>query len=165
MAVEYLIGKGHREIAFIGGLKDISANQERLQGYKEALEFNEIEINENYIASGDFKRESGHHTMKSLLQVRPRPTAVFAANDLLALGAIQAIKEQGLTIPSDVAVIGFDDIEFASLPEIQLTTVAQPKYDMGKLALLTLVDQIKGGDNTVSKKIMLEPELIIRKTS
>lgn len=81
------------------------------------------------------------------------------------LGAIQAVKEMGLVIPNDVAVVGFDDIEFASLPEIQLTTVSQTKYEMGKLALLTLIERIKGGDDAVSKRILLEPELIVRKTS
>jgi LacI family transcriptional regulator len=165
MAVEHLIGRGHRRIAFIGGLIDISANQERLQGYQEALAVNGIEPNRDYIVSGDFKRESGHQIMHKLLNLKERPDAVFAANDLLALGAIQAIREAGLTIPGDMAVSGFDDIEFAALPEIQLTTVSQPKYEMGKLALLTLINQIKNEEKTVAKKIMLEPTLIVRKTT
>ena len=164
MAVEHLLNKGHQRIAFIGGLEDISANQERLKGYKNALEAHNISINQNYIRNSNFKRESGHYVMKEILKINPKPTAVFAANDLLALGAIQAIKEQGMSIPGDVAVVGFDDIEFASLPEIQLTTVAQPKYNMGKLALLTLVEQIKS-KSFVRQKIMLEPELIIRGTT
>jgi LacI family transcriptional regulator len=165
MAVEHLLNRGYRKIAFIGGLIDISANQERLQGYQEALADNEVKQNPDYIASGDFKRESGHQIMQRLLMLKARPDAVFAANDLLALGAIQAIREAGLTIPDDVAVCGFDDIEFASLPEIQLTTVSQPKYEMGKLALETLIDQIKAEERTVARKIMLEPNLIVRKTT
>jgi LacI family transcriptional regulator len=165
MAVEYLINKGHCHIAFIGGQKHIWDNQDRLQGYQQAMAMHNLAINPVYIQNGDFKRESGHVMMKKLLACEAPPSAVFAANDLLALGAIQAINEQGLAIPKDIAVVGFDDIEFASLPEIQLTTVAQPKYDMGKLALLTLIDQIKGGDDILNKKILLEPELVIRKTS
>lgn len=165
MAVEHLIAKEHSRIAFIGGIKDAASNQDRLQGYKNALVANGISIDNDYIQSGDFKRESGHFITKKLLKLTPRPTAVFAANDLLALGAIQAIKEEGLTIPGDFAVVGFDDIGFAALPEIQLTTVAQPKYNMGKLAFLTLLDQIKGGDNIINKKILLDPVLIIRKTT
>ncbi len=165
VAVEHLIDKGHRKIAFIGGLKDAFSNQDRLLGYKNALEINGIPINKDYILNGDFKRESGHYTTKKMLQLVPRPTAVFAANDLLALGAIQAIKEEGLTIPGDIAVVGFDDIGFAALPEIDLTTIAQPKYDMGKLAFLTLLDQMKGGDSVINKKILLNPELIVRGSS
>jgi len=92
------------------------------------------------------------------------PTAVFAANDLLALGVIQAVKENGLDIPEDIAVVGFDDIEFASLPEIQLTTVSQPKYDMGKLAFSTLMELVRGGYSS-GRKILLDPVLVIRQTS
>ena len=165
MAVEHLISKGHKKIAFIGGLKDAFSNQDRLLGYKNALEMNEIPINKDYILNSDFKRESGHHTTQMILQLDPRPSAIFAANDMLALGAIQAIKEAGFSIPEDIAVVGFDDIGFAALPEIQLTTIAQPKYDMGKLAFLTLLDQIRGGDKVINKRILLNPELIVRKTS
>jgi LacI family transcriptional regulator len=165
LAVEYLIAKGYHRIAFVGGLTDTSSNQERFQGYKEALEAAGLQLNPAYIVGGDFKRESGHQATEALLKLEPRPDAIFAANDLLALGAIQALREQGLRIPEAMAVIGFDDIEFASLPEIQLTTVTQPKYDMGKLALQTLMSQIKGDERMVARKIMLEPALICRKTT
>jgi LacI family transcriptional regulator len=165
MAVEHLVKKGHKRIAFIGGFQDISASNERLKGYKYALKQNNIEINKAYIKNGDFKRETGHIMMHNLININKKPTAVFAANDLLALGAIQAIKEEGLSVPSDIAVVGFDDIEFASLPEIQLTTVAQPKYEMGKLAFETLIKQLKGEGNKIGKKILLDPELIIRGTT
>jgi LacI family transcriptional regulator len=165
MAVEHLINKGYQKIAFVGGLADISSNRERFQGYQEALEAAGLKLNQAYIGGGDFKRASGHQVTERLLQLDPRPDAIFAANDILALGVIQAIKEQGLRIPEDMAVIGFDDIEFAALPEIQLTTVMQPKYDMGKLALQTLVAQIKGEERMVARKIMLEPDLICRKTT
>jgi LacI family transcriptional regulator len=165
MAVEHLIVRGHTRIVFLGGMKDISSNQERFMGYRRALENNHLGIHENYILNGNFKRETGYSMMKKILENNPKPDGVFAANDLLALGAIQAIKEAGMRIPIDMAVVGFDDIEFASLPEISLTTVAQPKYDMGKIALQSLVERIKGGDTGVHKRILLEPELIVRQTS
>lgn len=164
MAIEHLIDRGHKDIAFIGGSEDIAANQERLEGYKSALGDNNITVKDEYIKNGDFNRESGHFMMKSLLKNSQTITAVFAANDLLALGVMQAIKEAELNIPGDIAVVGFDDIEFASLPEIQLTTVRQPKYQMGKLAFEALIDQIKE-DSKLGKKILLEPQLIVRKTS
>ena len=164
-AVEYLIQRGHQRVAFIGGREDISTNQERLQGYAQALKNNGLKFDNTLVKTGSFKRDSGHYIMNQFLKLEERPTAVFAANDLLALGAIQAIKENGLSIPSDIAVVGFDDIEFASLPEIQLTTVAQPKYDMGNLAFSTLMELIKGGGYSSGRKILLDPVLITRKTS
>jgi LacI family transcriptional regulator len=106
MAVEYLINKGYRKIAFVGGLADISSNQERFQGYKEALETAGLELHQDYIVGGDFKREGGHQATKGLLQLEPPPDAIFAANDRLALGAIQAIREQEIRIPEDIAVMG-----------------------------------------------------------
>lgn len=166
-AVEYLIGRGHRRIAFIGGQEDISTNRERLQGYTQALSANGLEFDESLVKTGSFKRDSGYFIMNQLLNTQEsnRPTAVFAANDLLALGALQAVRENGLGIPSDIAVVGFDDIEFASLPEIQLTTVAQPKYDMGKLAFTTLTELMGGGGYSSGRKILLDPVLVVRKTS
>ncbi len=166
-AVEYLIQRGHQRIAFIGGQEDISTNRERLQGYTQALNNNGLALDESLIKTGSFKRDSGYFIMNQILKSDDcnRPTAVFAANDLLALGVIQAVKENGLSIPGDVAVVGFDDIEFASLPEIQLTTVSQPKYDMGKLAFSTLMELIRGGGYSSGRKILLDPVLVIRHTS
>lgn len=166
-AVEYLIQRGHQRIAFIGGQEDISTNRERLQGYTQALNNNGLALDESLIKTGSFKRDSGYFIMNQILKSDDcnRPTAVFAANDLLALGVIQAVKENGLSIPEDVAVVGFDDIEFASLPEIQLTTVSQPKYDMGKLAFSTLMELIRGGGYSSGRKILLDPVLVIRQTS
>lgn len=163
-AVEYLIKKGHKNIVFLGGKKELSVNQERLNGYKNALKIYGLETNEELIKFDYFKREGGYHLTKHLIESDLIFSAIVNVNDLLAIGAIQAIKEKGLLIPSDVAVIGFDDIELASLPEIQLSTVAQPKYEMGKLAFEILVKQIKGKSN-VTRKILLEPELTIRSTT
>lgn len=165
-AVEYLIQQGHKRIAFIGGREDISTTQERLQGYTQALNKNDLPVDESLIKIGSFKRDSGYFITNELLKLDDsnRPTAVFAANDLLALGVIQAVRESRLSIPKDVAVVGFDDIEFASLPEIQLTTVFQPKYDMGRLAFSTLIELIKGGGYASGRKILLDPVLVVRQT-
>jgi len=168
LAVESLIRKEHKKIAFIGGQEDISTSRQRLEGYKLALRKNNLAIKEDYIKTGSFKRDSGHFIMREFLKMdaETRPTAVFAANDLLALGALQAVKNSGLNVPADFAVIGFDDIEVASLPEIQLSTVAQPKSDMGKLSFSVLLDMLKeGGGYSVGRKILLDPVLVERKTS
>jgi LacI family transcriptional regulator len=168
MAVEYLIEKGHKNIGFIGAGEGRFANKERLKGYKQALENHGLEVKAENVRDqqGSYKRKSGYFLMNELLKLPETPTAIFCYNDLLALGAIQAIKENGREVPQDIAVIGFDDISFASLPEIQLTTVSQPKYDMGKIALETLVDKIKTkSKQAVNRRIILDPSLIIRQTS
>ena len=93
------------------------------------------------------------------------PTAIFAANDYMALGAYQAISEGGLRIPEDIALVGFNDIEFTGMKGIELTTIGQKKFEMGTFAVKTLVDKIEGGESRASaKEILLKPELIIRRT-
>ncbi len=164
-AVEHLIKKGHENIAFIGGEKSSTANKERLTGYKNAMQDNGLKINNDYVKMKGFNRTSGYFIMKEMLMSEGcQITAVFSANDLLALGAIQAIKEANFNIPEDIAIVGFDDIEFASLPEIQLTTVSQPKYQMGQIAFDALYEKLTG-QKTKERKIILEPSLIIRGTS
>lgn len=165
MATEHLIQKGHKDIAFIGGQQDNFPTQERLKGYRSALNDFNIQINKNHIQFGNYSRESGYNIMCYLLKSDKKPTAVFAANDVIALGVIQAIKKFELSIPSDIAVVGFDGIEYASLPEIQLSTISQPIYEMGKISLNTLINQLSKNEQTISQLIMLEPELIIRGTS
>jgi LacI family transcriptional regulator len=92
------------------------------------------------------------------------PTAIFATNDYMALGTYQAIVEEGIKVPEEIALIGFNDIEFTSMKGIELTTIGQKKYEMGALAVKTLVERIEGGKAGPPKEIILEPELIIRKT-
>ncbi len=165
MAVEHLISCGHKKIAFIGGFQDMEATRERFEGFQNAMRKHNIDINNEYIRSGEFKRETGYTLMNEMLDSDLQLTAVFTVNDMLALGAMQAIKNRRLSIPKDIAVIGFDDIEFASLPEIQLSTISQPKHEMGVIAFNTLLDQINNKTPLAQKKILLAPKLIIRETS
>ncbi|MDR7434127.1 MAG: LacI family DNA-binding transcriptional regulator [Armatimonadota bacterium] len=161
LAVQHLIGLGHRRIGFIGGPSTLHVSQERRRGYLQALDDAGIAPDPAYSVEGNFRAEGGDSAMQKLLQLSPPPTAVFAANDLMAIGAMNAIKRVGLRIPGDVAVVGFDDIPFASLVEPRLTTVAQPKYKMGAMAMTLLLERIEGkGDGP--RKILLEPELIVR---
>lgn len=168
-AVYHLLKNGHKDICFIGAGESRFANQQRLYGYKQALIENNIEVKEKLIKNegNSYNIKDGYKLMKNILEDNmKKPTAVICYNDLYALGAIQAIKEKNLNVPQDIAVIGFDDISFASLPEIQLTTVAQPKYQMGSIAFNTLINKMSGNeDATEGNKIVLEPQLIIRKTS
>lgn len=170
-AVDHLIEKGYKKIAFIGAGEERFANKERLKGYKKALAKHNIELRDEFITSVKraYDQESGYELMKKVLSRSDKsklPDSIICYNDLLALGTIQAIKEAELRVPEDIAVIGFDDISFSSLSEIKLTTVAQPKYEMGKIALETLVEKIKNNSEKEFKsQIVLSPELKIRKTT
>lgn len=164
LAVEHLIKQGHEAIACIGGLEDSAANRERLRGYQQALQDHGIAACEGLIRFGDYRIESGSTLMSQLLHLPKRPTAVFAANDLLALGAINAIKEHGLRVPEDVAVVGFDDIQLASLPEIQLSSISWPKYELGKVAF-ELVARCLEDDAPPDDRVLLQPTLVVRSTS
>ncbi|MGQ9557031.1 MAG: LacI family DNA-binding transcriptional regulator [Desulfurispora sp.] len=165
LVMEHLIETGHRDIAFVGGLSHVEATRERLQGYKMMLGAYELPVRPELVRLGSFKRESGYSNALELLKLSPRPTAIFAANDILALGVLQAAADMNLRVPGDLAVVGFDDIPFASYAEVSLTTVAQPKYAMGEMAAKILIEEIKEGPSREKKKIILQPELVVRRSS
>jgi len=164
LAIEHLIRVGHKRIGVIGGSSESSVGFERLEGGKKALTTYGLEVRGDYFLEGDFLKGSGYQGGKKFLKMDEPPTAIFATNDYMALGTYQAILEEGIKIPEDMALIGFNDIEFTSMRGIELTTIGQKKYEMGALAVKTLVERIEGGKVGPSKEIILEPELIIRKT-
>jgi DNA-binding LacI/PurR family transcriptional regulator len=164
LAVEHMIRLGHRKIGVIGGSSESSVGLERLEGGKQALKTYQVKPREDYFLEGDFLKDSGYRGGKRFLQMEDPPTAIFAANDYMALGTYQAIAEEGLRIPEDIALVGFNDIEFAGMKGVELTTIGQKKFEMGTLAVKTLVENIEGGGRTSTKEILLKPELIIRKT-
>jgi len=164
LAVEHLIKLGHERIGVIGGSSESSVGFERLEGGKKALAAYGLEGVGDYFLEGNFLRGSGYQGGKRFLEMERRPTAIFATNDYMALGAYQAIMEGGMKVPEEIALIGFNDIEFTSMKGIELTTIGQKKYEMGALAVKTLVDRIEGRKSGPPEEIILEPELIIRKT-
>lgn len=164
LAVEHLIKLGHERIGVIGGSSESSVGFERLEGGKKALTAYNREVVDDYFIDGDFLKGSGYRGGKEFLKMERRPTAVFATNDYMALGTYQAIVEEGMMVPEDIALIGFNDIEFTSMKGIELSTIGQKKFEMGALAVKTLVERIEGRETGPSKEIVLEPELIIRKT-
>jgi LacI family transcriptional regulator len=170
-AVDYLIKKGHKKIAYAGSHIERYANKERLNGYKKSLMKHNINIDNKYIKSvkNFYDQRGGYKLMYEFLQEFKKtelPSAIVCYNDLLALGIIQALKENNIRIPEDIAIIGFDDISFSSLSEVQLTTVSQSKYEMGKVALKTLLNKLENGSrSTKENKIVLSPKLKIRKTT
>jgi DNA-binding LacI/PurR family transcriptional regulator len=148
----------------IGGSSESSVGFERLEGGKKALTTYGLEVIGDYFLEGDFLKGSGYQGGKRFLKMDKPPTAIFATNDYMALGTYQAIVEEGVKIPEEIALVGFNDIEFTSMRGIELTTVGQKKYEMGALAVKTLVERVEGGKAGSPKEIILEPELIIRRT-
>ncbi len=131
LAVRHLYERGHRRIALIGGPAHTRPAVDRLLGYRRELQRLELTYRPEYVTEGDFYPESGYAAMTELLDLREPPTAVFAAADLMAAGAFQAINERGLSAPRDVAVVGFDDIQIAPLLQPSLTTIRQDKERLG----------------------------------
>jgi LacI family transcriptional regulator len=163
LAVEHLIRLGHRSIAYISGLKNWHNSKERLEGYKKTLEKYGIPLVDEWIQPGDWEVEGGYRATQSLLQLANRPTAIFAANDLMALGAIYAIQDAGLSVPHDIAIVGYDNREFTGIVRPNITTVEMPVYEMGRIAAEILLQQIANGARE-NEEVKVKGELIIRDT-
>lgn len=162
LATAYLLGLGHRAIGYVGDLPGVSLADERLAGYCRALEEWGVAYDESLVAPGDFYQESGAGAIRRLLaETAPQPTAVFAANDLMALGAIEAVEQDGLRVPEDLSIVGCDDIPNLHLHRVPLTSVALPSIEMGRLAAEKVIGVLEGNDR-LPAQIILEPELKIR---
>jgi len=163
LAVEHLINLSHRRIAFINGPHGWAASKERLAGYQDVLTQYEIPQDISLIEEGTWEVQSGYHAAKKFLVMAERPTAIFAANDLMALGAIYAIQDAGLSVPRDIAVVGYDDREIASISNPTITTVCPPSYEMGQLAAQLILDRL---ENQVEIKdpIRVQSRLIVRES-
>ncbi|QQZ63607.1 substrate-binding domain-containing protein [Paenibacillus sonchi] len=146
-AIQYLISKGHRKIAMISGTKgDPIAGTPRVQGYRKALEANGIAFDSSRLVYGDFSFESGSRAMEALLRKAGEVTAVFAASDEMAIGALSAALKHGLNVPEDISIMGYDDLKPAQMVTPPLTTVRQPLYEMGKIASEKLIRMIETGE-------------------
>ncbi len=162
-AVKHLIQIGHRKIALMNSDEKFLYARERRMGYERALQENDIPLNKDYIFyTQELGFEPGQLTMKKILHLEDRPTAVFAVSDLLAIGALKEINAAGLHVPGDIAVVGFDKIDFSNMTNPALTTVAQPMYKMGTVAARMLIEKIQG--KTVDS-VVLGHELIIREST
>jgi LacI family transcriptional regulator len=160
-ATEHLIRLGHRKIAFINGPLVISTARERQTGYEEAFAAADLPILSELIFHGDFRQKSGYQAMQLLLKLTSPPTAVFTASNLFTLGALQAIHEGGWKIPEQIAVVGFDDLAWATSLQPPLTAVAQPARDVGVTAARLLLDRLAEPDRP-TRRIVLETRLVVR---
>jgi DNA-binding LacI/PurR family transcriptional regulator len=167
LATEHLLQRNHRHIATITGNLTMPAGLDRLQGFQQTMQQAGIAVPAPWIVAGTFDPDSGYAGMQTLLAQSSRPTAVFAASDAMAIGAMQAIQEAGLTIPGDIALVGFDDLPQAAHTSPPLTTVRQSPILLGESAAQLLLAQVtaaqnSGGTAVAPPHIILQPSLIIR---
>jgi len=163
LATKHLIELAHKKIGFITGHFKVISARDRFLGYKKALKEAGIPFDKSLIAKADFDEQTGYQAMSELLGNKKRVTAVFAGNDLMALGAIRAIKEKGLKVPEDIAVVGMDNIRMASFGESPLTTIEYNIYQTGKIACQKIIEQIE--KKTVYQiKEVLPVKLVIRES-
>lgn len=172
LATEYLIEMGHRDIAFISSPLIRQSRKEIMDGYRYALIRNDISFKQEFVITSDYEEESvngtyefenGKNLVKSFLQLKKRPTAIFAVNDITAFGIVQELSDNGLTVPGDISVVGFDNIEFSSMLNPPLTTVEQPSFETGRRACKMLIDSLNDSEYS-DISIKLEPALIVRKS-
>jgi len=161
----YLIAEGHRNIAVITGLAHTAPAQLRFNGFKGALDEAGIPLHSHFIKNGNWERESGYHCMKELLENEVKPTAVFAMNDLMAIGAMEAIHDAGLSIPNDISVIGFDNQAVSDFVSPRLTTVEIDLKAIGFSAAQMVIEQLESKErHTGNRKIIVPSKMIHRST-
>jgi len=160
-ATRHLIQIGHERLAAITGPLHLTNARQRLEGFRRALHESKLTVAPEYFHETTFDRAGGYSKGRLILKLLPRPTAIFAGNDMIALGVIQAIRELGLNCPEDVSVMGFDDLDFAELISPSLSSVSQSGYQLGATAAHILMDRLKGDDGS-PKHFVLETQLKIR---
>ena len=164
IAADHLISCGYQNFAFIGGTPDSSSNEKRINGYYDRLKECGKQISRDHVIYGGFTVESGYKMAQKLFSAFPDVDGIFCGNDIIALGVLQYLMEINRKIPEETGVVGFDDIMLAGLPQIQMTTVAQPRYQMGKHAAYMLIDFIENKQD-INHHIILDPKLVVRRST
>jgi DNA-binding LacI/PurR family transcriptional regulator len=161
-AVRHCASLGHKRIAHVDGGQGAGAEARR-RGYEDAMR--QLRLGKyRIVVPGSFTEEGGHTGALALLERRPRPTAVFASNDLAAIGALNAIEERGLRVPDDISLVGYDNTSLAALRHISLTTVHQPRVEMGRMAVRAVFERLEAGRSR-PRRAVLAPSLVIRGTT
>src|SRR5262245_56776380 len=162
--MRYLLALGHRRIGFITGRMDIACSHDRLRGYRDGLAEVGLPYDADLVREADFSQPVGFQQAQALLQLPEPPTAIFASNDVMAFGAMDAARIAGLNIGQEISIVGFDDMFMASQTYPPLTTVRQPLADMGEVALDMLVTLLQGR-TVLNLRRELPTELIIREST
>ncbi len=160
-ATSHLIALGHRRIGLITGWMDMISAVHRLEGYRAALADHQIAYDESLVFQGDFTQESGFRGANALLDLPDPPTAIFGLNDMTAVGVMDAVRDRGMRVATDISIVGFDDIPMAALLNPPLTTIRQPLQDMGRIATTLLLDRIREPEQEKSS-VVLPTELVVR---
>ena len=163
--VRHLAELGHARIAALSGSKSVSTAQDRVAGYRRALRACGIAEDEQLIFFDRFTQGDGYHMARLALALAPRPTALFAANNLIAIGALRAIREAGLRIPEDISIVSFDDLPAPLSADPFLTVAAQPAYGIGRAAAELLLERLAGAGPADAREVVLPAELIVRGSS
>ena len=163
-ATKHLVELGHRRIGVITGPPELLCSRARLDGYRSALETAGLAFDDDLVLSGDFRMKAGYDQAQVLFGRRRRPTAIFAGNDLSALGVLRAARDAGLRVPDDLSVVGFDDIPFAEWSTPSLTTVRQPLTEMAAVAVRILLDS-SGSDESLGRRVELATDLVVREST
>ena len=164
MAAEHLLGLGHTNLAHISGPLRLRLARERLAGFRQAIEERGLSMAACTGGEGSWECAAGSRAMREILARSPRPTAVFSANDRMAIGAVRAIHEAGLRVPDDISVVGLDDIEVAAYQNPPLTTVRQSFARLGAAGLQLLLE-IVAGETPAQTQIVMAPELVVRRST
>ena len=164
-AVEHLFSLGHQRMALLAGPRNLVSVQLRVKGYRQAVARNGLTVDEDYIHYANFSSEAGHDLALQLMTKPNPPTAILCGDDMMAFGAIQALKELGYRVPEDVSVVGFDDISLARFSTPPLTTIHQNMYRKGQIAAETLIRLMTKGIENSPFQQMLSTQLIIRDTT
>lgn len=164
VATEHLLQNGRKRIGLINGQQGIDATRDRLKGYRQALARNDIVFDPALVKPGNWEPSAGYEMTLELMAQDNPPDAIFCANDMMAVGCFDALKELGLNVPGDVAVIGFDDRDIAQHMHPPLSTLILPHYEMGRSAAELLIDAA-GGLNTAPSRIKVECELVVREST
>src|SRR5437016_1320791 len=164
-AVEHLLELDHRQIAFIGGPEHFKSAQFRRQAFLKTMKKHRASLHtEPVVYKGDFKLESGPQAVRELLALKNRPTAIIAANDLMAMGALRELRRAGLHVPRDISVIGCDDIWLAKLTDPQLTTIMIPRAEIGAAAVEAVL-HTNSGEGRAGREIKISTQLVVREST
>jgi LacI family transcriptional regulator len=164
MITEHLLKMGHSRMALISGPQETSTGYCRLAGALAAFEARGLKADPSLIFKGDYSRRTGYKLALEIIRTKSEVTAIISANDIMAMGVLEAFAEKDIRVPDDIALVGFDDIEMAGLPGVELTTISHPMHTLGRLAVEQLLAKIKGESDNVVKKSIIDPVLVIRKT-
>lgn len=164
LATQHLVDLGHRRIACISGSSELTPSADRLTGYREVLERNDLPYDDRLVVRGDFQYESGYEATHRLMKLDSPPTAVFSCNDLMAVGCMSAATELGLPVPEALSVVGFDDVRLASFTNPPLTTISQPKNEIAVAAVEMLLDRMRDPDAPACYR-RFETQLCVRQST